>query len=301
MTIKYSRKDSRKRKWRLWMLSLVLLCAPHIFIDYCWAATEQPIRFVAVDQANWRIFQIMSNAGSLQVLPVMEADPVNISISANYKKLLLTTHERKLLILDLQSGKTTHIQSKMHGMVDAVFSKDNKVVLFSLSTGGSTDANHIWKMDIESKKLTQLTHMENMQNTPIWSRDDKYIFFLSGSGKFEDIWRLDVETGGLHQLTAGNRYNFEPACSVDNEIAFSSNRSGNYEIWVMDPFGGNVRQLTHNPAMDSQPSWSPDGQQLVFVSTRDGESALYVMDREGNNTRRLTPKGLICRNPVWSR
>lgn len=50
----------------------------------------------------------------------------------------------------------------------------------------------------------------------------------------------------------------------NGKIAFASNRDGNYEIYVMDADGTNLIQLTDNQYNDTQPSWSPDGTQIVF-------------------------------------
>ena len=40
-------------------------------------------------------------------------------------------------------------------------------------------------------------------------------------------------------------------------IAFTSDRDGDYDTYVMDADGGNVRQLTDDSGWDSQPAWSP--------------------------------------------
>ena len=55
------------------------------------------------------------------------------------------------------------------------------------------------------------------------------------------------------------------------QIAFASNREGNFEIYVMDTDGKNPQRLTDNPAIDWDPSWSPDGKRIVFSSEK-GES-----------------------------
>ena len=50
-----------------------------------------------------------------------------------------------------------------------------------------------------------------------------------------------------------------PSWSPDGQsIAFTSDRvgGGNYEIYVMDANGDNVRRLTDHPAEDWHPSWS---------------------------------------------
>ena len=51
---------------------------------------------------------------------------------------------------------------------------------------------------------------------------------------------------------------------VHAQIAFVSDRDGNTEIYVMDADGGNLRRLTDNPAIDWDPSWSPDGKTHCF-------------------------------------
>ena len=72
------------------------------------------------------------------------------------------------------------------------------------------------------------------------------------------------------------------------KIVFYSERDGNHEIYRMDSDGSNVTRLTHQPASDAAPAWSPNGQQIAFHSDRDGNPEVYVMDADGGNQRRLT-------------
>ncbi len=87
------------------------------------------------------------------------------------------------------------------------------------------------------------------------------------------------------------------------QIAFASNREGNFEIYVMDTDGKNPRRLTDNPAIDWDPSWSPDSKRIVFSSEK-GESGwdidIYVIDADGGNPRRLTRNPGDDWNPSWS-
>ena len=83
----------------------------------------------------------------------------------------------------------------------------------------------------------------------------------------------------------------------DTRITFESTRSGDVEIFLMNPNGKQIRQLTDEPKYDGEPAWSPDGKRITFVSYRDlaripkrgvirGE--IYVMNADGTNPINLT-------------
>ena len=51
---------------------------------------------------------------------------------------------------------------------------------------------------------------------------------------------------------------------LDGKITFHSNRNGNLDIFVMNPDGSGVTQLTSNPLDELLPLFSPDGSRIVF-------------------------------------
>src|SRR6185503_14154629 len=51
-------------------------------------------------------------------------------------------------------------------------------------------------------------------------------------------------------------------------IAFSAQAGGVTDLFVYDVTAGTLRRLTNDSFADLQPSWSPDGRQLVFVTDR---------------------------------
>jgi len=90
-------------------------------------------------------------------------------------------------------------------------------------------------------------------------------------------------------------------------IAFATDRDGTYEIYVMNVAGAlqgtagtNPRNLTHHPAYEWSPTWSPDGRMIAFESDRDGNNEIYVMNDDGSNPRRLTNNGVWDGEPAWS-
>src|SRR5436309_9443724 len=80
---------------------------------------------------------------------------------------------------------------------------------------------------------------------------------------------------------------------VPPTLAFTTNRDGNDEIYVVDAAGTDVLNLSHNPANEDWPSWSPDGSKIAFHSDRDGNFDVYVMNADGTGPVNLTL------NPAW--
>jgi hypothetical protein len=90
----------------------------------------------------------------------------------------------------------------------------------------------------------------------------------------------------------------------NGKIAFTSTRDSNAEIYVMNPDGSGQTNISNNPAIDYQPSWSPDGSKIAFTSTRDGENngwyEVYVMNADGSGQTRLTNNPAYDQFPSWS-
>ncbi len=83
-------------------------------------------------------------------------------------------------------------------------------------------------------------------------------------------------------------------------IVFTSNRDGDSDIYVMDADGGNLQQLTDDPARDWDPAWSPGCTRIVFPSDRDGDNEIYAMDADGGNVQQLTDDPGLDWLPAWS-
>jgi TolB protein len=66
-------------------------------------------------------------------------------------------------------------------------------------------------------------------------------------------------------------------------IVFTSDRTDNWDVFIIQPDGSGLTQLTDFPGVDADPAWSPDGRMIAYRSRRDGSSDIFVMDPDGSN------------------
>ena len=69
-------------------------------------------------------------------------------------------------------------------------------------------------------------------------------------------------------------------------LAFASDRSGEPQVWLADPDGSNLVQLTTTGG--AYPRWSPDGDWIVYQSILNGQWDVYMIPVAGGKPRNLT-------------
>jgi dipeptidyl aminopeptidase/acylaminoacyl peptidase len=96
-----------------------------------------------------------------------------------------------------------------------------------------------------------------------------------------DMWQmkraaaLDVSPNGNQSVFTITEYDIE-------------SDKGETNIYLLDNNNGYMRQLTFT-GKDSNPVWSPDGQQIAFVSRRnDGPAQLFVLPLNGGEAKQIT-------------
>jgi len=176
-------------------------------------------------------------------------------------------------------------------------------ILFSSKRGG--DYQDLYIQEFGSEKITRLTQGDSSTFPGPFSPNGQQIVF-TGFGltnSYIGVMNADgsdpVNLTNLPDVSDGF-----PAWSPDgSQIAFTSRRDGNNEIYVMDLYGYQLKQLTFNPTDDFAPSWSPDGNQIAFLSDRDNSTgiySIYIMNIDGSDARQLTPTGGNSQGPSFS-
>ena len=59
-------------------------------------------------------------------------------------------------------------------------------------------------------------------------------------------------------------------------------------------------RITRHDAIDTTPSYSPDGSKIVFSSDRSGRQQIYVIDNKDYSVKRLSNANASYSKPQWS-
>jgi Tol biopolymer transport system component len=168
--------------------------------------------------------------------------------------------------------------------------------LFSciVAADGATAGPQIteYGLPLRPTRTVEFSTDEGTQMSVDVSPDGKTVVFdLLG-----DIYTTPISGGHATRLTNGIAWDQHPRYSPDGKlIAFVSDRSGTENIWVIDPLTGYKRQITreHNVYGMRQPSWTPDGMNLVVNrdpnGTRPARDTLWKYEvKSGSGAALLT-------------
>ena len=197
------------------------------------------------------------------------------------------------------------------------WSPDGKEIAFSMS--GS-----LWKIKVGDTTAYELTANPTYDSAPTWSPDGRWMVYTAEDDQGVNLMLLNVTTGEDTAITQGDRLNLDPIWSPDGRtLAYTRNEpQGRFHIYarsfdngtfgeaqlITEPNNFGRSRLYFGQYDDHiQPTFSPDGREIILVSNRGitlGSGAIWRAPFEPNAmakaTRILREETLYRTKPQWS-
>lgn len=200
----------------------------------------------------------------------------------------------QLAIINYNTGKAQKYQFKnIDAILSASWSPDGKKIVFAGSSGSFSD---IYVFNLETHKLTNVTHDILSDNDPSWGPDSKWIYFTSDRGNKvrlntykdtydellnpylteTDIYRVQVGDSVAQRLTQTPGWSERrPLVDHNNQLFYISDQNGIDNVYVM-----NLNTMTSKPLTNSlqgilQMSITNDGSRMVVSALNDELPSIY--------------------------
>jgi|GEM_PF-3985970 len=168
-------------------------------------------------------------------------------------------------VVDIITGQIKVTSTQLMDYHRGAVSPDSKNLVFWQEVGDHT--LQLWMSSFDGQEGHSMGTYYVVRRQLAWSPDSRYVAFSA----------------------------YNPNAGNDHELDTN-------ELYILDTVTGAARQLTHNGFDHEQPSWSPDGTQIVFTSTEDVYNHLYhlsIID-VATGTQHIVSEDCFGGAPSWS-
>jgi len=160
-------------------------------------------------------------------------------------------------------------------------------------------------MNADGSGVRRLTTNNNVRHFyPSLSPDGQSVLYTSfREQNVYEIYSLDLNNNTVERLTDRLGILTAPEFSPDGESITFARGSGNpgndqSQIMTMNRKGENAGNIPQILGWD--PTWSPDGKQILFASSSQGAVQLFVVNQSGKGLRQVTNLPAIRGRSDWS-
>jgi Tol biopolymer transport system component len=277
----------------------------------CIVPGGERLAFNTSRDGNSEIYLMNSDGSGLVNLTNHPAFDANPAWSPDGSKIAFTTERDgnlEIYVMNANGTGLVNLTRSPRSESMPSWSPDGSKIAFKRDVGGELFLE-IAIMNADGSNPVNVSNNPDFVQRATWSPDGSRIAYGSDrdfdtSGYTELAFEIYVtDADGTRPFNLTNTDNAEddfPAWSPDgSSIAFHSNRSGNWDIFLANPDGSGIVNLTQHSAGDYLPAWSKDGSRIAFESNRDGDIEVYVMKADGSSVVRLTNQPGADSFPAW--
>ncbi len=196
------------------------------------------------------------------VPPDERGDAADIAFSPDSKELCFTAVTDRpeatstngdLFTVSLAGGQPKRITTNPGFDGHPIYSPDGHSIAYhaQFTAGYESDRWRLMLYDRATQKISNVSEQfDRSVQEPLWSPDNRRIYFVAEDEAEQPIYAIDVAPAGAPHPIAPATYNSEISVSADGRtLAFTrSTLTTPSEVFAVGTDGGNARQLTHHNA-----------------------------------------------------
>lgn len=176
-------------------------------------------------------------------------------------------------------------------------------IVFTCQIYKYQSSEQICIMNADSSGYRRLTAEDNVRHYyPSLAPDGQSVVYSQyREDNVYEIYELTLADGKATRLTDKLGVLTGPEISPDGKtIVFMrwTVASDQYQIWLMDRDGSHPRRVFDGTGWD--PTWSPEGSQILFASDRSGSNQLWIGNLDGSGLQRVSNLPALRGRSDWS-
>jgi Tol biopolymer transport system component len=165
-----------------------------------------------------------------------------------------------------------------------------------VATTSSRTREDLYVISVAERTVRQLTNDFARDRFPLWSRDERQIYFSSDRRGYQ-LWAINADGSGLRELTSGTTIQpLYPLLSPDGtRLAVGDNDRRQVFVYDTSDFSKPVETLTPNvlptTAAPRINDWSPDGRSIALNAQVPG-GGVWIYSLDTASSRRIGDGGV---------
>lgn len=239
--------------------------------DWVYATHGNKIYFVSDRDSlprQWFLYEMDGQGNNVRRISKMRLQDSYLSVDATGKKIIVCPYTKNtnwFYVLDIKTGKTLDtVIAPLAQVSDPVYLPGGRQITFRGSKE-KKKAEELFVMDLDGTNLRQLTQYpeqdtsaqwyETHSGTPVWNPKSKLISYFSKQQNNHSIHTVSLD--GKHRQMTDNLLNegWHDWSSDGKFIVYdcSDLADKNFDIYLMDANGENVKRLTSDTLTEQAP------------------------------------------------
>jgi len=229
--------------------------------------------YVSTALGSRDLWRIDSNGTNSSVLtPWPSSDEIHPDWSPNSNRIVFSSNrgssKHQIWVINSDGTGATQLTTDDAEHEYPRFSPDGQTILY---TSNETGKRELWLMSADGLSQRSIALISSRISDPDWSPNGLEIVYVGCRRNAEcNLFRINRNGSNGTQITSGNFQDWNPDWGIGG-ILFASNRGNAQGLWLIQPDGSGLTQITApNAVADLDPRWV--GNTNAFVFGRSGKT-----------------------------